>query len=237
MKDFKKEFMKKSIRSLFNDACNNNPTMLLMYYLAYPLVIVFEKIKFTPNMVTLLSSLFLLISIFFLIEKNSLIYFMFYYFISQLLDYADGTLARKIRLIRKKGELDLDHLSDIVKICITQISLGVYFQLFIIWFFVVLSIILFLFFVFNEEKNKNKNSKDYKKKLIRKRYEVINFLYKIPVIGHILKFLYRFCTSLQGHSVLTFIIAPINIFFCIAVLIYFLIVVSVSIIKFKKKFI
>ena len=109
------------IRSLFNDASKNNPTMLGMYYLAYPLVLLFEKIKFTPNMVTLLSLLFSFVSIFFLLEKNSLYYFMIFFFLSQLLDYADGTLARKTKQINIK-KLDLDHLSDIIKILLTKFA-------------------------------------------------------------------------------------------------------------------
>tara|TARA_Y100000389_G_scaffold195575_1_gene227195 strand:+ start:3785 stop:4489 length:705 start_codon:yes stop_codon:yes gene_type:complete len=223
------------IRSLFNDASKNNPTMLGMYYLAYPLVLLFEKIKFTPNMVTLLSLLFSFVSIFFLLEKNSLYYFMIFFFLSQLLDYADGTLARKTKQINIK-KLDLDHLSDIIKILLTKFALAFFFQNIIIWILVFISSVCFLYFSWLHDAKKKTNSKKEnqsikKTSLIRDKYLWTYFIYNIPFLGEILKFCYRFCTTLQGQSVLIFIIAPINKHYCMGVLFYFIFVVNINLLK------
>ena len=55
----------RGIKIFFNRAADNNLTMLGMYYLAYPLVILFEKLKFKPNTVTLFSTILGIISVFF----------------------------------------------------------------------------------------------------------------------------------------------------------------------------
>ena len=70
----------KGIKIFFNRAADNNLTMLIMYYLAYPLVILFEKLKFKPNTVTLLSVFFGIISVFSLIKIDSIKYFMLFFF-------------------------------------------------------------------------------------------------------------------------------------------------------------
>lgn len=122
----------KGIKIFFNRAADNNLTMLIMYYLAYPLVILFEKLKFKPNTVTLLSVFFGIISVFSLIKIDSIKYFMLFFFLSQLLDHVDGTLARKTNQINK-SKIDIDHVSDLFKVTITLIAFGYFFNLPVIW--------------------------------------------------------------------------------------------------------
>ena len=131
----------KGIRSLFNRSSDNNQIVLIMFYLAYPLVILFEKLRITPNMVTFFSLVLGIVSILFLIIKNSTTHFMIFFFISQLLDYADGTLARKTNNINK-SRIDVDHLTDVIKIFITLLGIAYYFNLKIIWILVTISLIL-----------------------------------------------------------------------------------------------
>ena len=227
----------RGIKIFFNRAADNNLTMLGMYYLAYPLVILFEKLKFKPNTVTLFSTILGIISVFFLIKINSLKYFMLFFFLSQLLDHVDGTLARKTNQINKSN-IDLDHLSDLFKITITLIGFAYFFNLSIIWILCILSLISLFLHEYLRTRNKiksqikKKDKKNSGKNLIRNSFSIIRFLYSIPFIGEFLKFSYRFCTTLQSQTVLTLIIAPINEYFCIGVLLYFIFVINFTILKF-----
>ena len=227
----------RGIQIFFNRAADNNLTMLGMYYLAYPLVILFEKLKFKPNTVTLFSTILGIISVFFLIKINSIIYFMLFFFLSQLLDHVDGTLARKTNQINK-SKIDIDHLSDLFKVTITLVGFAYYFNLSIIWNLCIASLILLFLHEYLRMRNKKRSiiKKKFKKKitknLIRDSFSIVRFFYGIPFIGEILKFIYRFCTTLQSQSILTFIIAPINEYFCIGVLLYLIFVVNFTIIKF-----
>ncbi len=227
----------RGIKTFFNRAADNNLTMLGMYYLAYPLVLLFEKLKLKPNTVTLFSTILGVIGIFFLIKINSIKYFMFFFFLSQLLDHVDGTLARKTNQINKSN-IDIDHLSDLFKVTITLIGFAYYFSLSIIWTLCSASLIFLFLHEYLRMRNKKKSiiKKKYKKKnnknLIRDSFSIVRFFYNIPFVGEILKFIYRFCTTLQSQSVLILIIAPINEYFCIGVLLYFLFVVNFTILKF-----
>ena len=227
----------RGIKIFFNRAADNNLTMLGMYYLAYPLVILFEKLKFKPNTVTLFSTIFGIISVFFLIKINSLKYFMLFFFLSQLLDHVDGTLARKTNQINK-SKIDIDHLSDLFKVTITLIGFAYFFNLSIIWILCIISLIFLFLHEYLRMRNKTKSQikrkykKNSEKNLIRDSFPIARFLYSIPFFGEVLKFSYRFCTTLQSQTVLTLIIAPINEYFCIGVLLYLIFVIKFTILKF-----
>lgn len=227
----------KGIKIFFNRAADNNLTMLIMYYLAYPLVILFEKLKFKPNTVTLLSVFFGIISVFSLIKIDSIKYFMLFFFLSQLLDHVDGTLARKTNQINK-SKIDIDHVSDLFKVTITLIAFGYFFNLPVIWTLCISSLIFLFLHEYLRTRNEKKSivKKNYKKKsgknLIRDSFYIVKFFYGIPFVGDVLKFIYRFCTTLQSQTILTFIIAPLNEYFCIGVLLYLIFVINFTILKF-----
>ncbi len=226
----------KGIRSLFNRSSDNNQIVLIMFYLSYPLVILFEKLRITPNMVTFFSLVLGIVSILFLIIKNSTTHFMIFFFISQLLDYADGTLARKTNNINK-SRIDVDHLTDVIKIFITLLGIGYYFNLKIIWILVTISLILYSIFIRLNSFKKEEFSFKQKNKKIRanfeNRFRFVFFIYQIPLIGYVLKFTYRFLTTLHGQTILTFMIAPLNEQYCLIILSYFIFVATFNIFKFK----
>ena len=92
----------------------HNPIQIFLYVVAYPLALFLNKIKLSPNSVTIISSIFAVFSFVSLIKYNLFLFYIFWG-ISFILDYADGTLARMINKVRKNA-LRIDHISDHLKV-------------------------------------------------------------------------------------------------------------------------
>jgi len=236
-KILKNKNKKYQISAYFGYSSKNNLTMLIMYYLSYPLVLFFENIKIKPNTVTFLSVIFSFLSLVYLIYFKNLELFVLTFFISQLLDYCDGTLARKTNQV-STAIINPDKISDLIKVFFIHISLAIYFKDLEIWVLSFISLFLFLFYVIIEllaEKKNIYNKKNQKNILLRNRFSVISKIYNLFLFGPIIKFIYRFCTTMQGQSVLIFIIAPFNDLICRYVLFYFIFVTSFNLVKTFKR--
>jgi phosphatidylglycerophosphate synthase len=218
-------------KKFFSPAAENNPTVLILYYIGWPLVIFFEKIKIHPNFITLLSLFLTSFSFLYLAYLENLIYFFVIFFFSIILDHVDGPLARKT----KKLTNNIDHNCDIARIIIMHFGLSVKFNSTLIYILTIVSIFFFLLheYLFNFQKIKGK--KIYKKNLIREKIILVKFTFNIFIFGSVLKFFYRFFTTLQAQAVLMFIFSPINILYCKIVLFYFIFVCFVSLIKIAGK--
>ena len=215
---------KKKIKDYFGNASLNNPTMLIMYYLSYPLVLFFEKINIKPNHVTFLSVCFAFLSLVSLVYMRSISLFVVTFLISQLLDYCDGTLARKTKQV-SKSVINPDKFSDLIKVFLIHLSSAMYFNDKLVWIIAFLSLFLFLFFVTIDlavEKKIEIKKRPKKIILLRKKILIINQIYSLPLIGPTIKFAYRFCTTMQGQAILVFIISPFNSTVCLCVFAYFI---------------
>ena len=231
----KNKIKKYKIRDYFGYASKNNPTMLIMYYLSYPVVLFFEKINFKPNHVTFLSVIFSLLSLISLVYLKSIGLFALTFFISQLLDYSDGTLARKTNQI-SKNVINPDTISDLIKVFLVHFSLSIYFNDRLIWIISFVSLFLFLLYVIIEFLLENKDKRKVTKViLLRKKFRLIDQIYDLPLIGSIIKFIYRFCTTLQGQAVLVFIVAPFNYKICLYTFTYFIFVILFNLNKSLNK--
>lgn len=115
-------------------------------YIFFPLsdllVTPLRKIGLTPNMVTVLSSLFTLSTIYFL-HTDKIDYACVVYFIGYLLDCVDGNMARKYNMGSKYG-MALDMVSDQITtiILITYILCTKHFENY--WLLLVAIIFMFL---------------------------------------------------------------------------------------------
>lgn len=225
----------------FSQAAVNNPTVLLLYYIGWPLVIFFEKIKIDPNFITLLSLFLTSFSFLYLLNLENLIYFFVIFFFSIILDHVDGPLARRT----KKLTNNIDHNCDIIRIFVMHFGLSIKFNFTLIFVLSIISIFVFLVheYLNNLQKIKSqkvksqniKRNKIYKQEMIRDKNILIKFIFNIFIVGSVLKFFYRFCTTLQAQAVLIFIISPINILYCKIVLFYFIFVCAFSSIKIVNK--
>ena len=79
------------------------------------------KLGFSPNMITTLSVIFSVASIYYL-YIHSFITSIFLYIISYLFDCLDGYVARKYNMVTKFGDL-YDHISDVLTFSLYNITL------------------------------------------------------------------------------------------------------------------
>jgi phosphatidylglycerophosphate synthase len=132
-----------------------------LYSLANKLNPYFYKLGFTANMLTCLSIFFTIISMT-MFYKDYRILAAIFYFINYYFDCADGSFARKYKMVSDYGDL-LDHLSDILGTLLLLIILYIKNKKLLIKL-IPLAIILFLI-VSNEigcdkirQKKENKNA-------------------------------------------------------------------------------
>lgn len=88
-----------------------NPIDNLLYDISEYISPTFYKLNFTPNLITLLSFLNTLVSLFFF-NKDKPIYGSIFLIISYFFDCLDGYFARKYNMISKIGDY-LDHGTDL----------------------------------------------------------------------------------------------------------------------------
>lgn len=75
-------------------AINEVPFMRLMYRGCYPLALLLNFMKFSPNLVTSISSILAIVAIYCLIYLDNPIYFPIFWFLSLVFDVCDGMIAR-----------------------------------------------------------------------------------------------------------------------------------------------
>lgn len=97
-----------------------NPYDNLMTYFSEKSLSFFYSLNFTPNMLTLVGGIFMILSIIFII-KYKFVYAALFYAIAYWFDCVDGQYARHYGLTSKGGE-QLDHLIDLFRNILTCIS-------------------------------------------------------------------------------------------------------------------
>lgn len=214
----------------------HNPFQFIIYLAAYPVAIFFKSIRFSPNQVTLLSVLFSVFSFISLINYNLHLFYTFFG-MSYILDYADGTLAR---LTNKEGKsaLNVDHISDQLKIIMTFLGFGFYYDCKEIWALTFLSSALFLFYSllnhelsnnlklsmfgssYDSEENKIENNSRLK---LLKRYLLRNY----AILRYFYTFIFGTLYLIDGHTLIIFFFIPISYEYAVYLLIYFISICSI----------
>ena len=161
---------------------SKDPLNKIIYKLAYPFALLFKKCDVSPNIVTYISFFLALVAFTSLIMKN-LTGYLFFWFLSYILDYADGTLARMTKNIGTSA-LRIDHTSDLVKILVIFLSIGIYFDNQLIWILTFLSSTIFLFYtVLSHDiywaKNSNIKKTSKEKKLVLNNSKIFLKIYKL----------------------------------------------------------
>lgn len=150
----------------------------ILYKTSYPFSFIFSFLGLTPNNITCLSFFLCVFSGFFII-KNDHELFLICWYLSHFLDYCDGTLAR-ITNNTTKILLRVDHLSDLIKLQITLISLSIYYSNIGVWIcFSVFNIIFWISEVLIEQykfesktNNKTPNNSKFKSKVLKNIYNI-----------------------------------------------------------------
>jgi phosphatidylglycerophosphate synthase len=168
----------------------------------------------TPNQITLFSLLSSLVA-FAGLALNQINFFFLFWALSVIADFADGTLAR---LTSNFSKFRFDHYTDVFKIGIVLLGMGIYFENPEVW--LSTSFAMFSFFVFtslNDSKSvKLPPQQTYKGTKVR------------PETGNQSKSRLRDIRSVtlvtlftfNGHSLLLFFLIPLNEIFAVAALLY-----------------
>jgi phosphatidylglycerophosphate synthase len=102
---------------------NENIVIWLMYKITYPLAKLFVYCRVSPNTITFLSMLFVVLSSLSVINNLSIKYFLCLWITAVFFDVADGLVARMSNRVRRHS-FGFDHTSDLIKTSVTLISFG-----------------------------------------------------------------------------------------------------------------
>ena len=224
----------KNIKNLiFTPACNTNLVIWVMSSICFPISKLFATYKISPNLITVLSFILIIISCSFLLRGN-LILFSLTFIFSILLDFCDGQVAR---ILKKSNDtkFDFDHLSDIIKISIIYLTFGILFDEFYSWIFFFISYLLFFSNIYlhssvvNAEKAKSNLLKNKKIKFTFFKY------FKLNIFMMIYKIIIPLVTTFNAHSLFLILLILIDIKMIYVVFLYFNFVFIFRIFKNSKK--
>ena len=188
------------------NAIENNTIMKLLYKITYPASYFFAKKNISPNTISIFSLIFAIISnIFFILNFNT--FFSFFWILSLLLDFCDGTVAR---ILNKKSSLNfnIDHYFDLIKIYLILFS-TVYKYFYSLNIFIFSFTFLFLLF-FIELMNNDLNKLNLTIGSIKKFSEKSKFI----------KIIYTIIFSFNAHTLFLFILFTFNDSTALILLIY-----------------
>lgn len=224
----------KNIKNLiFTPACNTNLVIWVMSSICFPISKLFATYKISPNLITALSFILIIISCSFLLQGN-LILFSLTFIFSILLDFCDGQVAR---ILKKSNDtkFNFDHLSDIIKVSIIYLTFGILFDEFYSWIFFFISHFLFSFYIYLH--SIVSNISEVKNNLIKK--DRINFLFfeyfKLNFFKMIYKILIPLIITFNAGSLFLILLILIDIKMIYVVFLYFNFVFIFRIFKNSKK--
>ena len=227
---FSSEFANKS-------AIDGNVLSLLLYKLAYPSAKIFSLLSIKPNLITWLSFFFTCLAVFFLYKESSSFYFVIFWLISLHLDFADGTLARMTKKISNNA-FRLDHMTDLIKLFIVFVGIGLFYNLFITWILVCASIFALMYseILSHEIKHYSRraieNKSDFNEtRLIDSKLINEQLLLRFKLVINILRNIYSIFFSISGHTLLFFCIIPFSVIYANIFLFYFTILSFYGIIR------
>lgn len=225
--------MKKIIDRIFSekyvnhDAVVGNDLLLLMYRLAYPFAVLLNKLHLSPNQITTQSLVCSILAFVALIYNDGWVWFSIFWSLMVLLDFCDGTVARMTDKISKTA-FRYDHMSDIFKIYLVVLGVGIRNNDMLFW--VLSSTLIFFYGYFEILAHDLKNITMRKQmidssaasainpargKRIRERFFIIGFfMEKFPLIvsriKEIYKKIYVVLNTFNGHTLLFFFAFPVG---------------------------
>jgi len=220
------------MNKFFTKIAKKNILVYWLSLLSYSLSVALSKTKISPNQITFFSLIFCIISFYFLIIQN-LKYFIFFYIASVILDLCDGQVAR-IKNKINKSILNFDHLSDIFKISLILLGIGIFYNLEIIWILAYVTNFLFLFLMLLHQIIIDINKKVTIKK-IREYVPIINVFFKINFLKKFFDLWYNAFFTVSLFTILLFALIPQNYTLAISVFIYLIFLLFLNIIKNLKK--
>lgn len=227
---------------LFNDEYANkqntvdNYLMLVMYRFSYPFSFLLYKLKFTPNQITTCSLVFSMLAAWALAYDSGWIWFTAFWWLSVLLDFCDGTVARMSNSV-SKAAFRYDHMSDLFKLSLLFLAVAIRYDDVDVWVISFATTFIFLYFnILNMElagiyrrKPKTVHSELPAGTRSRDRYKLIGWLVRHERLYFFVKSVYAAVVTVTGHTLLLFFLLPINKEMAIGVFAYLILVMTFGI--------
>jgi hypothetical protein len=227
--------MKKIISRFFSDEYVKNSTteqnLLLfgMYRFAYPFAFILNRLSISPNQITVASIIFSIMAAVSLVVFKNGVFFGFFWLLSLLLDFCDGTVARMSNNISKTA-LRFDHISDLFKLFIVILASAMYYNILYVWIASMCALFAFMYFmVLNhdlsnaqklmsiETKTTEKIQNDPSSGKIKYVKRVIKSIFPEKILINISLVV----LTINGHTLLIFLLLPLGKSYAVGVFIYF----------------
>jgi predicted neutral ceramidase superfamily lipid hydrolase len=215
-------------------AAKNNIVIYLIGRLSYPFTVLLVKIGFSPNQITTLSIIFAIFASASLIFDSGWTWFLLCWTISLLLDFCDGTAARMTGQVRRTA-FRYDHTSDLFKIFIVILGVAIRFDDVWVWI-IALSVVFFVMyytvlnhdasssskitFLSKSECNGNQDEANCSKNRKLTLKEKIKNNIQDGIVKDIFYNLYTIVFSINGHTLLLFLLFAFGKNMVISVLFY-----------------
>ena len=210
-------------------AVENNSLLLLMYRFAYPFAVVLNKLRISPNQITALSSFFAGFSFVVLISQSGIAWFLFFWGLSILMDFCDGTVARMANKVSKSA-LRFDHMSDLIKISLIILGTAVRYDDTKFWSLAFVATFGLLYGdLLNHQLTVTKkiqntvNEASVEKSRLREKFRSIAYIVRFPFLVKLIKNLYSLFFTINGHTLLLFFILPVGRKYSTYLLLYLII--------------
>lgn len=215
-------------------AAENNIVIYILGRLSYPFAVLLAKIGLSPNHITTLSIISAILSSLALIFDSGWALFILFWTISLILDFCDGTVARMTGQIRKSA-FRYDNTSDLFKIFVVVLGVAIRFNDEWVWVSAISTIFFFMYYmllnhdastssqIISLAKNKDKELKGdpgysgFEKLTLK---EKIKKLIQDGIIKDVLYNLYTIVFSINGHTLLLFLLFTFGKYAVVSVFLY-----------------
>lgn len=210
----------------------NNIIIYLLGRFTYPLSLIFVKLRVTPNQITTCSTVLALGAAFALALDVPWGFFVSLWFLSAVLDFCDGTVARITDQVRRSS-FRYDHTSDLFKIFLIVLGVAIKYDFLYLW--VISSLFIFFFMYYQllnhdcdfaskmanmhlaDVETKNESSKEVRDLSLKKRLKIhLKDSYWLKILMG----LYAIFFTINGHSLLLFLLFPLGLNTTLYILIY-----------------
>jgi phosphatidylglycerophosphate synthase len=200
-------------KKIFNKASEKNFIIFLLSIISYPFSRLFAQIKVSPNIITILSVITLIIGSYYLYLFKLYLFFIFFS-LSIILDFVDGQVARISNQVNRSS-FRFDHFTDLFKISLIILVNCLIYNKLEVWLIGFVINFLFLFYVIlNHDLGYVLILK--KKIFFKKKYYINNYFFRKNITRSLIIIL----TQFNSHSFLIFYFTPLDIMYFRLFMIY-----------------
>jgi len=209
------------MKKIFTIGAKSNFLILIISYLAYPISLIFNSLRFSPNIVTFISFFMCLLSCYFFLNEDFYL-FVIFWSCGSLLDFCDGQIARISGKINKTA-LNLDSLSDQLKIFLIVITSGIFYNDQYYW--VISTLVIFLFpFFFALQSTLNL----YNKKRKNFGQKISNIFFFQKFVNNLIGIFFK----INGHTLFLFLLLIAGSKVAFSILLYLATVLILNILRY-----